>query len=857
VTGWHKRLSAITVRSLWDHLRQRVARRPDTELQQACIRVVVGLTVIFYLAVSGPHPDDAGSRLPAMWLTLAFFGTSLGILVAALFAPPRPSPSRRVFGMLLDASAIIYCTYLAGDLGAPLLGVAIWVILGNGFRYGLGYLWGCAVLMEAGYLLLGFISPYWSANPLIWISTLTVLLVIPGYAHSLIRQLNAARQRAEAANDAKSRFLANMSHEMRTPLNGIVGMVDVLLGSKLDAEQTEAADTIRVAAHHLRLQIDQVLDLAKIEAGKTVVETQPFNLDALLHDLERIVRPLAVAKGLHLSVVRGPAVPAALIGDSLHLHQVLINLLGNAIKFTDKGNVTLAVAAEDLDEDRASLRFSVTDTGIGIAPDQQERLFDAFTQVDDGLNRRHQGTGLGTTIAKQLTELMGGNIQLQSRVGQGSTFSVTLAFTRQQSDTGSAGEAPHGDFAGHRVLLLSRDSTLVASVRQRLEQWGAEVSVSASLPHACALALQHVEQGTGQLSIFLIDQSAVDLMPPQLVSVFHRERSLTGVPLVLLSPESPVAGGPARPPAPGFAAVVTSPPDPTVLFNVCHRLLNPRPEPVGATPLLPSADAWVSNTGYRVLVVEDNTTNQRVMERLLARAGHRVTITDSGEEALDLLLEGRFDIALLDMQMPDLSGLEVAKQLRFLETGRKRTPLIMVTANATTAARDASLGAGIDEFQTKPVDPPALLQAIDRLASEEHGRREPPTEDAPPDGAAPQQTLINKNAIAQLVAIGDGTDFVSTLIEGFDADARQLLADLSAAVDAGDWKRYREGLHALKGCAVSVGAEQLGAKSVFPTRAPPGNLHAVAAEHLATVKDLVEATLHELRSLAEAIRSLG
>jgi len=243
------------------------------------------------------------------------------------------------------------------------------------------------------------------------------------------------------------------------------------------------------------------------------------------------------------------------------------------------------------------------------------------------------------------------------------------------------------------------------------------------------------------------------------------------------------------------------------------------------------------------------------MERLLSRAGHHVTITDSGEDALDHLIDGEFDLAVLDMQMPDMSGLEVARQLRFLEAGRVRTPLIMLTANATPQARAASLEAGVDDFHTKPVDPASLLQAIDLLAASGN-RRAPPTA-ASQASCGPERVILNTGALARLVDVDDDSDFIHTLIDEFAADARHLLQGLAEAIDAADWKRYRECLHGLKGCAVSIGAEALGAQSAFPSGATPGSLAAVAAEQLARVETLVEATLRELHDLAREMRSLG
>jgi len=432
------------MKALVQRLRARLQGRPDTEHEQALVRLV-------NCTLFGLYLFDQLQQHPLLWaIYFTYLFATLG-LIAAIFLRPVVSPLRRTLGAAADAVMVTWTLMQFGESGAPLYLIFLWITLANGFRYGAAYLLITLAFCVSGFTVVLFSSEFWIEHRTLGVGLLIGLIALSLYVRRLVTQLFDALARAEAANQAKRRFVSVVSHEMRTPLNAIIGMSDLLRDTALTREQADMLQTLRNSSRVMLGLVEDVLDFSKIEAGKATIEKTDFDLHALVNSTCRILAAQAAQKGVEVVVSIMPEVPPALRGDVRHLRQILINLVGNAVKFTERGSVTVHVSGLSEAESAVRLKFSIRDTGIGIAPEAQHRIFESFSQADQSVSRRFGGTGLGTTIAKQLAELMGGRIGMESAVGLGSTFWVELPFEKQAERAGAGGV---DELASARVLLV-------------------------------------------------------------------------------------------------------------------------------------------------------------------------------------------------------------------------------------------------------------------------------------------------------------------------------------------------------------------------------------------------------------------
>ena len=686
----------------------------------------------------------------------------------------------------------------------------LWVIFGNGFRYGRKYLFASAAIGTVSFGVAIFENFYWSDKIPLGIGLQAGLVMLPLYISALLKKLTIAGKRAEEANRAKNRFLANMSHEMRTPLNGIIGMLDLLKGTPLSTEQEELTNTIDDSAHTLLFLMQDVLDLSKIEAGKVSVEVSDFDLYAVVKHTVAIVEPQARFKGLATSLYVPPNVPFLLRGDPLLLRQVLLNLLGNALKFTEKGEVGVRVTLESETPRRAMLRFEVVDTGIGISAEAQRRIFDRFTQADESITRRFGGTGLGTTISKEIVEMMGGTIGVRSEPGRGSTFWFTVELTKQSRQEDEA--APAAALVDRRALVLSSEPEVAESLRAHLSGWGIHVATVDRSAQAFARIVGSSNAGT-PFDFVLVVREGLNMDTAEFARAVQSDSTIHESRLILVAPGEE-GGEPAA--AEGYSAAVPAPVDKRMLFNALHF------SRAGTQADDPSVDSLAEkyrrkNVGgrkLRVLVAEDNRTNQMVIGKILERAGHDFKIVANGEEVLDVLKEQTFDIALLDLHMPVMGGVEAAKLSRFLSPGSPRMPIVALTADATPEARAECEEAGMDACLTKPIDTRKLFDLFETLVPGGGAVRGSPEKGAPeaeeaaaaaPEGPEEPPSL-DPRYLQELSDLGGTSDFVVRLAWTFLKGSKEKVRGLERAVADRDVEKARELAHALKGNSGQIGA---------------------------------------------------
>ncbi|MDQ7058352.1 MAG: ATP-binding protein [Ghiorsea sp.] len=771
-------------------IKHRLSNRADTEHVQAIIRIV--LTCIFFVIYF--------NQVNIFYLITAYLIISTSILTWIIVSP-QPSHIRKILGITGDMSMATFVLYFAGEAGILALPVYLWVIIGNGFRYGPKYLRISALLAIIGASTVLAMDSYWTNHYWVSFVLLVTITAVPLYMSILLKQLHEAIHKAEQANKAKSQFLANMSHELRTPLNGIIGASELLSLGNLDAKQKKYAHMIKSSGQTLLSLIEDVLDISKIEAGKQTSEIKPFDLHELVYETLQPFIPKVEEKNITLTSHIEPDVPFRLLGDELHLKQVLTNFLSNATKFTEQGNIKLLVqTSSNASISPVRIRFRVIDTGIGMSKEAQENIFDSFVQADSSVTRKYGGTGLGTTISKELVSLMHGDIGLHSQKDKGSEFWCEIPFHRHET-VSKEEVATSTSFSDARILTLMSPQ-LLPQFAAPMERWGQSVQSSHNVIDMVT-SLNKAHEHSKPFHIAIIEQNLLGMSPEQLIKTVRDKDILSEVSFILVGEHfSPIES--ALLVEMGFTAVLSYPLIESLLFNAIHEVCIGKQINHGV-PSITDYHKRKNQQKLHVLVAEDNVVNQEVIQEFLELMGHQVYMADDGEQALDALTDDthQFHLALLDINMPHMSGLDVIKAYRFIEAD-EHLPMIILSADAVSSNIKDSLGMGADDYLTKPIEYNKLATTIDKLTRPKNTNYTIHVQ--APLTANHEWQYIDPSLLDKLATMSQREHFVGDLVEKFIAETERKLTQLEQSLTKHEHQTFLDIFHTLKGSSGVVGA---------------------------------------------------
>ncbi len=804
----------------------RLRERTDSEHEMAFNRLVFAVVIALYLVFVGAGTAELQG--------VALYGVIGIALLAHILAWPARNPARRWVAMACDFGMLSFELHVGGEVTSVLFPIYLWIALGNGFRFGVPWLQGATIFGLSGFVLVVATTPFWRDQEHLSAGLIIGLLIVPLYAGTLIRKLHQETRRAEDASRAKSMFLASVSHELRTPLNAIIGLGSLLRDTRLDEEQRDMAVTMDEAAKQQLALIDDILDFSRIEAGQMPVHIEEFDLVPLMGELRAMFSSQAREKALRLSTHLTLRSPTRLRGDPLHLKEVLQNLVGNALKFTEAGSVVIAADAVEQPQGGVLLRFEVTDTGIGIAPDAMGRIFESFTQADQTIISRFGGTGLGLAICQRLVKLLGGEIGVNSTLGAGSTFWFTMPVETVEVP------AEQDEFANTRLVLLAAPRPQSVRLATRFAALGVQVQTMPTVAQAAA-ALH--TRGPGPRPALLVWPEQLGIGFADLISALRALDPSADTPVLLVTDEEPVSGLPEPELRRSFQALLHGAAEPAQLRVALHVARNSRAAAAAPSPA-PAERAGPRHL-FRILLADDNRTNQRVISKILERAGHKVVLVDNGEQALDALEASRFDIVLMDLNMPVLDGLEATKLYRVASLGQPRVPIIALTADATPEATRRSKEAGMDACLHKPVQPARLLEIIEQFVAVdaagkpedgERGKTSVADIAAHPRFRPVTSVPLDDAALKELRDLG-GDSFVDDLVAEFLQESAELIDELRQSVAAGDAAAFRNKSHALRSSAANVGARAIYELCRFGENAKAADL---ASQGMAHVQRLTE-----------------